>query len=210
MNVITEAVLAGADSPWVYVVGFLAVTASALFPPVPSTSLFVALGALAATGPAPIPLLLVASMTAASMAGDYLLYALGRRFPPEQWPLLRGPRRQRALAAAEERLRVRPSELVITSRFIPLGRLTVNMVAGASRLPLRKFALTALLAGIVWSAYSVGMGFVSARWLPLPTLVTVLVAIALSLVLGKLLNVVLDWWDRHRGSRPAAADVAES
>lgn len=207
MTDISQAILGAADSPWVYVLGFLAVTISALLPPVPSTSLYVALAAIAAHASAPDPWLLIVSMVGASLAGDSILYALGRRFPPSSWRLLRGPKRQRALDFAEARLAERPSEIIVTSRFIPLGRLTVGLVSGATRVAAQRFVVTALAAGIVWAGYSVGVGYASAVWLPLPTIVTVLVAILFSIALGKFISFVLDWWDDHREAR-AAKDTA--
>ena len=98
MNEVGEG-LRSLDGMWVYLFGAVMVALSALIPPVPSTTLYVALGALAANTDSLNPLLLGASMLVGALAGDAATYALAVRFDVVNWRILAGRRWQAALAA---------------------------------------------------------------------------------------------------------------
>lgn len=196
------------DSWWVYPLGALFVTVSAMLPPVPSTTLFVALGALSASSDALNPFLLATAMLAGAMAGDVGTYALARRFDMSSWSLMRGRKRQAALSSARRRLASDGLPLVMTSRYIPLGRLTMNLAASLAPVPWRRFLLQAGIAGLVWSAYSVGVGVLSGVWPQLSTEFAVVLAIAVSLVLGKAISMVVEWIDEHRPDHEQELEAA--
>lgn len=201
MNELGEG-LRSLDDVWVYAVGALFVTVSALIPPVPSTTLFVALGALAANSDSLNPVLLAVAMLIGALAGDLATYALALRFDVVHWRILSGRRWQAALAAARTRLRDKDLPLVMTSRFIPLGRLTLNVGSALVPHPWSVFFRNSLISGIVWSAYSVGVGVLSGLWEELDTEFAVLLAIIVSLVLGRVISTVIHWWETR--NMPAA------
>lgn len=201
MNELGEG-LRSLDDFWVYAVGALFVTVSALIPPVPSTTLFVALGALAANSDSLSPLLLGVAMLIGALAGDVATYALALRFDVVHWRILSGRRWQAALAAARSRLRDHDLPLVMTSRFIPLGRLTLNVGSALVPHPWGVFFRNSLIAGVIWSAYSVGVGVLSGLWEELDTEFAVLLAIVVSLVLGRAISTVIHWWETR--NMPAA------
>lgn len=189
-------------SLWLYPVGAVMVMLSALIPPIPSTTAFVAMGAVAGLDGGPNALLLVAAMMAGAIAGDVATYALTRLFGTTRWGSTRGPRRQRAVDAATRRLRERPYTFVLTSRFIPLGRLSSNIAATVAGYPLRTFMGFSLASAVVWSLYSVGVG-ICARFFPgLSTLAAVIIAIAASIVLGWLLGKVSTHLLDRKSPRP--------
>lgn len=196
------------DDVWVYVVGALFVTVSALIPPVPSTTLFVALGALAANSDSLNPVLLGIAMLIGALAGDLATYALALRFDVVHWRILSGRRWQSALAAARSRLKDNDLPLVMTSRFIPLGRLTLNVGSALIPHPWNVFFRHSLIAGIVWSIYSVGVGVLSGLWEGLDTEFAVLLAIVVSLVLGRLISTAIHWWETR--SMPSAVVAART
>lgn len=193
MDAVRE-VLGAADSAWVYPLGMMLVAVSAVFPPVPSTSVFVALGALSATENVPNGFLLVVSMLAGALIGDAATYGLVRQRDVANWRLLSGERARKALDASRNRLDHGAVSWVLTSRFIPLGRLTMNVACAITPLPWGAFMLYSLGAGILWSAYSVGIGALSGLLPGLSTEFTVLVAIVLSLLLGRAIGAAAAWY----------------
>lgn len=197
MNELFDTILA-LHPAWLYGVGAAFVAVSALLPPVPSTTLFVGLGALAGSEGHPNPYLLGLSMLAGALAGDVATYLLARRFRVTEWRIFSGARWQRTFRGARMRLTKNPTSLTLTSRFIPLGRLTMNVGAAVVPVPLASFVVQALMAGIIWSVYSVGIGVASSSWPGVSTGFTVVVAIAVSLLLGRLINQLVAWREGRR------------
>jgi membrane-associated protein len=192
---------------WVYPLGAVFVMFSALIPPIPSTTVFVALGAVAGLDGGPRALPLVVAMMAGALAGDLGTYWLTKLFGHTRWGTSRGPRRQRAVDAATRRLRQRPYMFILTSRFIPLGRLSANIAATVAGYPLRAFAMYSLVSAVVWSVYSVGVGICTQFWPGISTQAAVVVAIVASIVLGWLLGKVSTWFLDRKNSRLNAAVV---
>lgn len=192
---------------WIYLLGGGFVMASAIIPPIPSTTVFVALGAIAGLdgGPAAVPLVL--AMMAGAVAGDLLTYWGTRLLGHTRWGMNRGPRRQRAVDAATRRLRQRPFMFMLTSRFIPLGRLSSNIAATIAGYPLRTFTVFSVISAVVWSLYSVGIGILTQFWPGISTQVAVIIAIAFSLVLGWLVGKVSTWLLDRKNAREMPAVV---
>lgn len=182
----------------VYPIAAVVNAIAGIVPPVPSTALFVGLGALNATSGEPSFLGLVLAMIAGSIAGDLILYALASRFDFRQWPLLSSPRAQRRLERIDARMESESLQVLVISRFIPLGRTAVSLIAGAGRMSLRDFTGALTTASVVWALYSVGFGWLTARWIPVPTIVAVIIAIVLSIVLGFAISRLGDWWIERR------------
>ncbi|MGG5752583.1 DedA family protein [Zafaria sp. Z1313] len=197
MNELGEA-LRELDSWWIYPVGALFVAVSALLPPVPSTTLFVALGSLAVnTGELDL-MLLGAAMFVGGVAGDAATFLLARRFNLTELPVFAGRRWQSTFAAARARLDRNGLPLVLTARFVPLGRLTINVAAALVPQATRRFMAWSVIASVVWSAYSVGVGALSGAWPSLSTEFAVVLAIAVSLILGRLITFAITWWENHQ------------
>lgn len=187
-------VLTAADSLWVYPLGALLVALSAFLPPVPSTSIYVALGALSINHSLPNGFLLAVSMLAGAVAGDLAVFELVRRRDIANWRMFnrQGPRK--ALEASRARMTDNALSWVLTSRFVPLGRLTMNVACAAVPVPFRTFTAYSVAASLLWSAYSVGIGALSGLVPGLSTEWAVLVAIAASLLLGRGISAVAAWY----------------
>lgn len=188
-------VLRDADFWWVYPVGALMVTVSALLPPVPSTTLFVALGSLSMKSEQLDPYLLALSMLLGAVAGDAATFVLVRRFRPGSRRWFAGSRWRSTVGAARARLDGNGLTLVMVSRFVPLGRLTLNVAAASVPQPARAFVAHSAAAGVLWSAYSVGIGTVTGLWPQLSTELAVLLAIAVSVLLGRAITLLIAWND---------------
>lgn len=190
------------DSGWVYLFGALSVALSAVLPPVPSTTLFVALGSVSASSGQLNSVLLAAAMFAGAVAGDLATFLLVRRFKLHEWSFFAKPRWRSAFRSAGQRLEDKGLPFVLASRFVPLGRLSLNVAAAVTGQPLRAFAAHSALAGLLWSAYAVGVGTLSGSWPALSTQAAVLLAIGFSLVLGRLINYAVERWENRDQPAP--------
>ncbi|WP_307843964.1 DedA family protein [Sanguibacter suaedae] len=178
-----------AASPWVFVVLFAFVTIDAFFPPVPSESLVIALAAISLSTGSPDlwPLAVVAALGA--FTGDLIAYALGRRFEVHRLRIFRARRAQAAFVWADRALRSRPAPFIIAARYIPVGRVAVNMTAGSLGYPWRRFVGLAAVAAVTWSAYSTLIGYTAGAWLEgRPGL-----AVVVGVVGGSAIGFVIDW-----------------
>ncbi|MFC8302838.1 DedA family protein [Specibacter sp. NPDC057265] len=189
---------------WVYMVGGIFVMLSAVLPPVPSTTVFVGLGAVAGFDHGLSPLMLVLAMMGGAVAGDLLTYWGTRKVGGSRWGSTRGSRRKRAMDSAARRLKERPYMFMLTSRFIPLGRLSSNVAATVAGYQLKAFATYSVASAALWSVYSVGIGMLTQQWPNLSTQLAVVAAIVFSIVLGWLVGKISGWFLDRKQSSPAA------
>jgi membrane-associated protein len=105
-----------------------------------------------------------------------------------QLRILRSPRGQAAIDRAERALTERGAAFIIAARYIPVGRVAVNMTAGAVGFPRRRFVGLAAIAAVTWSVYAAVIGIGAGAWLG----DHMLVAVAAGVVGGIGLGVVID------------------
>ncbi|WP_246130958.1 DedA family protein, partial [Cellulomonas aerilata] len=196
-------VLALAASPLVYAALYLFATIDGFFPPIPSESVVIALAAVAMSTGAPDLWLLLAVAAAGAFTGDQIAYAIGRRVPVRRTRLLRRPRAQRTLDWAERALANRGASFIIGARYIPVGRVAVNMTAGAVGFSRRRFVGLTALAAASWAVYSVVIGVGAGFWLHDRPLVAVAVGVVAGTLIGFGVDAVLS---RVQG-RPRARDL---
>jgi membrane-associated protein len=191
LDALNALVLALAGSAWVYPVVFAFVVIDGFFPPLPSETVVVALGALAVSAGAPHPLWLIAVVTVGAVLGDATAYLIGRRIGLGRFAWQRRPRVLRVSERARAALLARPASLLLTARYIPVGRVAVNMTAGATGFSLRRFLPLAGLGGFCWAAYSVLVGAVAGAWLRHNPLLGAVLAVTAALLLGLLVDAVV-------------------
>lgn len=217
MDALNAFIAQAAASPWVYLVVFAVVLVDAFFPPVPSESVVIAAAAAAVAVGTPALPLIIACAAAGAIVGDNLTYAIGRRVPIDRIRLLRARRMASALDRARRGIHARAGVLVLSARYVPVGRVAVNLMAGASRLPVRRFLLLSTAAGVSWALYSVTVGVVAAHWLGGNAFLAMVVGIVLGVGAGVVIDALLRRSARRRGddapgSRltvPVAAAVAD-
>ncbi len=190
MNEIQQALLGMAASPWIYAALFLLVVADAFLVVLPSETLVVALGALAAAGGEPSALLLVPVAAVGALVGDTLCYLIGTRIGVDRWGWQRRGRIAAALARARSTVLTRPTVLIFTARYIPYARIAVNLSAGAVGLPVRRFVPLAAAAGTAWAIYNVAVGAVFGAALPGNPLLAIALSVAVAIVLGITVDLV--------------------
>ena len=210
MEALNEFIAQAAASPWVYLVVFAVVLVDAFFPPVPSESVVIAAAAAAVAVGVPSLPLVVACAAAGAIAGDNLTFAVGRLVPLdriERLRLLRGPRMSTALARARRGLHQRAAVLVLSARYVPVGRVAVNLMAGASRIAPARFLLLSVAAGVSWALYSVTVGVVAAHWLGGNAFLAMVVGIVLGVTAGIGIDAALRALAHRRDARTGASDA---
>ncbi|HET6270570.1 MAG TPA: DedA family protein [Arthrobacter sp.] len=199
MQEINEFILAAAGQPWVLILVFACCVIDGFFPPIPSESVVVGLAAVAATADIPNPLLLIATAGAGAFVGDNTAYLIGRGTGTRRWAWMRGPRMQAAFHWAGRELRKRPASLILVARFVPIGRVAVNLTAGATGYPRPKFVGLTVLSATVWAGYSVAIGLFFGQWFEDNHLLGATIAIVCAIVLGIAVDVAIS---KLRGTLP--------
>ena len=203
MQAINDFILAAAGQPWVLILVFACCVIDGFFPPIPSESVVVGLAAVAATAEIPNPVLLAATAAAGAFLGDNIAYLIGRGAGTRRWSWMRGHRMQRAFRWAGTELRKRPASLILVARFVPIGRVAVNLTAGATNFPRSRFVGMTVLSALLWGAYSVAIGMFFGQWFEENHLLGVIVAVICAIGLGILVDLAIS---RLRGRLPADAE----
>lgn len=169
--------------------------------PVPGETALIVAGGLAAAGHLALAVVVVVGI-AAAIAGDTLGYWIGRsrgRSFLLREGLLAGHRRH-AVARADRFFARHGATTVFVSRFVPGVRVVAAVMAGATRMPWRRFALANTLGAILWATTVSGVSYLLG-----PTG-------AATLALGGLtfgaLGLAAGGWRQRRGSRRAAAPAS--
>ena len=205
MQAINDFILAAAGQPWVLLLVFACCLIDGFFPPVPSESVVVGLAAVTASAGVPNPVLLLVVAAAGAFCGDNIAYTIGRSAGTERWAWMRGYRTQRALGWAGRELRKRPASLIMVARFVPIGRVAVNLTAGATGYARSQFIGLTALSAVLWSAYSVGIGMFFGRWFDRNHLLAATIAIICAVLLGIAVDVTLNRL-RRQAPTPLPAD----
>ena len=191
VDVISDLVLQAVASPWLYLAMFAVAVIDGFFPPVPSETVLVASAAVAASTGRPDLVALGLVAAAGAAAGDNIAFAVGRRTGSARFAWMRRPRVAGALARAGAALDRRGAGLILGARFIPVGRVAVNLSAGALAYPWRRFALLSVAAGLCWAAYSIAIGLLAGAWLKDQPLLSATLGVVLAVGIGLLVDRLL-------------------
>jgi membrane-associated protein len=206
LDALTTLLQAGATAPWVLAVVLLIAVGDAVLPPIPSEGVVVALAAVAVAGNGPHLVLLGLVAALGAFLGDTLTFVVGRRYGPQRLERVTGPRVRRLLERSTTTLERRGALVILTARYVPLGRVAVNLTAGATGFPPRRFVGLAALAAATWATWSVVVGALAGHWLD----GNPLLASAAGVVLAVGLGVAVDRLSRrltgsgHGLERPAS------
>lgn len=195
-------------SPWLIVVVFVFCCVDAVFPLVPSDSFVTAatVVALASGASGGFIFWVVVAAALGGFSGDCLAYYLGSKVPVHRLPGLRSKKGQAAFRYTKKAFAKRGSTFLLTGRFIPVGRIVVNVTAGATGFPLTRFFPVAAIAGILWASIAALMGILAAHFLP----DSILLAMVVGVGSGMLFGLTLDWLMQRRGRRaPSEGSVQD-
>ncbi|HLV04727.1 DedA family protein [uncultured Georgenia sp.] len=191
MAVVEAWVLGMAESPWILLGVLLLATIDGFFPPVPSESVVIAVAVLAMTGTGPSLWLLILVAALGAFTGDVIAYTIGSKVPVHRMRLFRGSRGQASLAWAGRALASRGTVFILSARFVPIGRVAVNMTAGAVRYPRARFMVIAGIAGVMWGCYSTLLGMGAGVFLHDHPVVAVVVGVIGGVLLGFVVDALI-------------------
>jgi len=204
-------VLFGVPASLGYAAIFLLVGGESAGLPLPGETSLIAGGVLAAHDHLSLPAVIAIAATAAIL-GDNLGYLIGGR--GVRWLLLRGgrgeARRARLLERGEVFFARYGRRAVFFGRWLPVLRVTAAWLAGAHRMPWRRFVLWNALGGLAWAA-SVGLlayslGTVASN--ALPAVGVAAAGLALLGALGHFLWCRLTKSSRDQATRPRPSCLA--
>lgn len=188
---IQDWVIAAGASPFALLATYLLCVIDGFFPPLPSESVVIALAALTVSADGPHLALLWAVAALGAFTGDQIAYTIGSRIPVERIRLFRTGRGARAYARAGRALLVHGPILIMSARFIPVGRVAVNMGAGAIGYPRITFSVVDAISAAMWAAYSVAIGIGAAHVLEGHPLLAVVFGVAGGVALGAVLSHII-------------------
>lgn len=183
VDTLNELLLQHSAAAWVVPAMFLFAAVDGLLPPVPSESALIGLAAVGASTGSPHWLALGVAAASGAWVGDNVAYVLGRRGRLDR-VMERTRRRRRAMGWARSRLRQRGGVIIVVARYIPIGRVAVNLTAGATAYPRHRFMGFTVLSGVTWAAWSVALGTLAGGWVEDNPLLASVVGIALAFVVG--------------------------
>lgn len=191
MDALGQLVVHAAGSPWLLPLVFVFVVIDGIFPPLPSESVVIALAAISAgTGHPSMPLLGPAAGLGAFI-GDNLTYEIGRRIGLDRFAWMRRPWFVKIMNKASVALDHRVSSAVLAARFVPGGRVGVNLVAGASGIPRLVFRPLTALSSVCWTIYILTLGTVAGHWVGDHPAFGAMIATGLGLLVGFLIDTAL-------------------
>ncbi|WP_062314519.1 DedA family protein [Demequina rhizosphaerae] len=178
------------ESLWIYPAVWILSLLDGVFPVLPSESVVIATATgWAQTGTPWIGIIWIAAATGA-WCGDQLAYLIGSKLDVRKHPLFARAGMRKTLDWAESTLERRGTTFIIAARFIPMGRVAVNLTAGALRYPRQWFMVVDAVAVAIWATYGCALG-VWAGSIFENILVSILVGVVGGVVIGILIDKVL-------------------
>jgi membrane protein DedA with SNARE-associated domain len=201
VDVINELIMQAVASPWLYVVLLAVTVIDGFFPPVPSETVLVAAAAVAASSGSVGTLVLLGLVAAlGAVIGDNVAFAIGRSVGVTRFAWMRRPRVRAAFDHAQRALDTRSASLILGARYIPVGRVAVNMSAGALGFAWRRFLPLSVVAGLGWSALSITIGLFASAWISDQPVVSAVIGVAVALTLGLVIDRVAAARRRREGA----------
>ena len=199
MQAINDFILAAAEQPWVLFLVLACCLIDGFFPPIPSESVVVGLSAVSGSSGSPNVWLLGVVAAIGAFSGDNIAYIIGARIGIRRWRWMRTPRMQGAFRWAGKELRRRSASLIMVARFIPIGRVAVNLTAGATHFHHGRFVALTSLSAVLWASYSVVLGYFFGVWFEDNHLLGAVIAIVVAVILGIIIDRIIS---KVRGAAP--------
>ena len=179
-----------ASSPWLYVILICVSLLDSFLPLIPSEPVIIVAGVYAATGQTNLAAVIMAT-AAGAFLGDLVPYGIGRtlnkglmkRLPP-------GSKRRRTHDWLAAELARRGGFVLVSTRFIPVGRYLATLTTGMVGYPFATYVFFTGIAAIAWSSYTVLSGYVGGVLFQDNPLLGVAVGVGLALVVTMAVEVV--------------------
>lgn len=195
-----EWAVAFVDTPWVLIVLFTLALVDGFFPAVPSESLVITVAAVVAAGGGQSLLAVVLVAAVGAFVGDQVAFSIGRLIPLERIPFLNRGAAARVVAKVRATVDRRPAPLLVGARFVPGGRVAVNVAAGAVGFPRVTFAKIDVVAVLLWASYGVLLGVAAGAFLKAHPVLAALVGTTLGVLMGFAVDAVMTRLDARRDS----------
>jgi membrane protein DedA with SNARE-associated domain len=151
--------------------GYLAVSAliflENVFPPIPSELILPLAGFFSNAGALWLPLAILAA-TAGSLAGAYVLYAVGTGLDERRMEKILSSRPARLLGfekgdvqAAFGWFETKGAKTVFICRCVPVVRSLISIPAGMSRMGILKFSAMTFAGSLIWNAILCALGYLA-------------------------------------------------
>ena len=151
-------------SEWSYLIVLGVALLDAFIPVVPSETVAISAGVLAASGDLNVGLVIVAA-AAGACAGDNVSFGIGTwvgEHTLKRW--FGAGKAHRRLLWAEKQLDERGGYLIVIARFIPGGRTAVTFASGYTHgMTWRRFIVADVVAGVIWGSYAALLGYVGGK-----------------------------------------------
>ena len=147
-------------------INIIVILESSVFPILPGDSLLFTAGFLASQNLLPITLLFV-SITVSAILGNFLSYALGRRYgvsifsKPDSFFLNPDYIEKTRLFFQKHG----PKSIVL-ARFVPIVRTFIPIFAGVGKMPFKTFAIYNIVGAFIWTSSLVYGGYYISRFIP--------------------------------------------
>lgn len=198
-------ILSLVESAWIYPSVFAVSLIDAVIPVVPSESVIIGSASAWQSIGHPNLIFLFVAGAAGAWCGDQTAYFIGTRVDVRTIKFFRRPKVLAALDWAEHALQHKGALYIIAARFIPMGRVAVNLTAGALRYPHRRFMAVDAFATSIWAGWGILIGTAAASVLG----DNLLLSIAVGITGGVLLGLAVDKVMRLAGlSAPEMPDLA--
>ena len=170
---------------WSYPLIFVVAAVDAFFPVVPSETLAITGGVLAASGDLELWLVILMA-SGGAILGDNISYAIGSWVGEHTVKrVFRSERAHRGFDWAERQLEERGGYLIVIARFIPGGRTAVTFASGYTHaMPWRRFIVYDVIAGVIWATYAALLGYFGGKTFEDHPLWGVALALGIALTLG--------------------------
>lgn len=139
----------------------------------------------------PLLWLILLSAIAGGWCGDQIAYLIGSKVDVRKLRIFRNPRGQATLDWTEHALEKRGTAFIIAGRFIPWGRIAVNLSAGALKFPHRRFMGVDLVGVSLWATWSVALGTVAGSIFDDNLLLSIAIGVVGGIALGLLVDKIL-------------------
>lgn len=191
------------ESPALYAVLAAVSLLDSFLPLIPSEPVVILAGIAAAAGQTSIVLVITATAVGAFL-GDCVPYVIGRLMGERVLKRLpAGTKRRTAYDWFTRELESRGGFVLISTRFIPIGRYLATGSAGVVGYPARKFLPFVALSTAIWSAYTALSGYLGGVFFQDNTLLAIAVGVGLAFVVTGVVEL-----SRHVPRRRNAAKGA--
>ncbi|MFG1608049.1 DedA family protein [Actinoplanes sp. NPDC049265] len=178
------------SSWWLYLILMSVSLLDSFLPLIPSEPVIILAGVFAATGATNLALVIVATSVGAFL-GDQIPYAFGRGLGGRVLKRLRpGTRRRATHDWLSRNLDARGGFVLVSTRFIPVGRYLVTITTGMVRYSYRRYVLFTAIGGTAWGAYTVMTGYVGGVLFQDNALLAFLVGIGLAVLVSGVMEVI--------------------